>query len=62
MKKYKNQKCWQAITRTSLRKGIVIEQRIDEAGWLLVHVKWQTNSFSWERVVNVSFDLKQIGE
>jgi hypothetical protein len=62
MKNYKKQRCWQATTRTSLRKGTVIDQKVDEIGWLLVYVKWQNNSFSWERVVNLSFDLTQIGE
>lgn len=62
MKNYKNQKCWQATTQTTLRKGIVIEQRLDKIGWLLIHVKWNNNTFTWEKVTNLSFNLKQIGE
>lgn len=62
MKSYKNKKCWQAISQTAIRKGIVIDQKIDDSGWLLVQVKWHNNTFTWERVVNLSFNLHIIGQ
>lgn len=57
MKNYKNLKCWQATTQITIRKGIILEQKIDKAGWLLVHVKWENNTFTWERVTSLSFDF-----
>lgn len=62
MKNYKNKKCWQATSQVSLRKGIVVKQKIDKTGWLLLHIKWENNRFTWEKALNVSFNLKQIGE
>lgn len=62
MKNYKNKRCWQATSQVSLRKGIILEQKMDKTGWLLVHIKWENNRFTWEKVTNVSFNLKQIGE
>lgn len=60
MNNYKNRKCWQATSQVSIRKGIVIEQKLTDTGWLLVHIKWQDNTFSWEKVNSVSFNFKQI--
>lgn len=57
MKNYRNKKCWQATSQITLRKGVILEQKFDEAGWLLVHVKWETNSFTWERITSVSLDF-----
>ena len=62
MKNYKNLKCWQATSQVTLRKGIVIEQKMDKTGWLMARVKWQNNTLSWERITSLSFNLKQIGE
>ena len=59
MKNYKNQKCWQATSQISIRKGIVIEQKTNQTGWLLVYVKWQNNTFTWERVTSLSFDFSK---
>lgn len=62
MKNYKNKRCWQAVTQTTLRKGIVIDQKINNSGWLLAHVKWQNNTFTWEKVANLSFNLDILGQ
>tara|TARA_A100001201_G_scaffold143736_1_gene147056 strand:+ start:809 stop:1009 length:201 start_codon:yes stop_codon:yes gene_type:complete len=62
MKNYKNKKCWQAIGFTQIKKGIAIDQKLESTGWLMIYVKWDDKSYSWEKIVNLSFDMKQIGE
>lgn len=59
MNNYKNRKCWQATSQVTLRKGMVLEQKVDKTGWLLVHVKWENNTFTWERVTSLSFDFSK---
>ena len=57
MKNYKNLKCWQATSQITLRKGVVLQQQIDQAGWLLLYVKWDNNTSTWEKVTSLSFDF-----
>jgi hypothetical protein len=62
MKNYKNKRCWQATTQVNLRKGTVIEQKLEKNGWLMLYIQWDKLDPTWEKALNISFDLKQIGE
>lgn len=62
MKNYKNKRCWQSISQVQLRKGTVTDQKFNKNGWLMLFVEWENSNPTWEKILNVSFDLKQIGE
>jgi hypothetical protein len=62
MKNYINKRCWQATTQVQIRKGIALKQKLEKTGWLMIYVKWGDDGCSWEKILNLSFDLKQIGK
>lgn len=58
MKDYVGKVCWQAFGYSSINFGVVISQKMEESGWLLVEVKWdRTEETTWEKILNVSFKM-----
>jgi hypothetical protein len=55
MKDHVGKRCWQARGFVHIGFGNVISQKMDDSGWLLVEVRWDTGQTSWEKIVNVSF-------
>ena len=54
MKDYVGKRCWKAYGFKHIRMGTIEEQKMENL-WLLVLIKWDDGSESWEKVVNVSF-------
>lgn len=58
MKDYKGKVCWQAFGFSTINFGVVVDQKLEDNGWLMLQVKWdRNNSTTWEKVLNLSFEM-----
>tara|TARA_B100000963_G_C22574184_1_gene647568 strand:- start:210 stop:398 length:189 start_codon:yes stop_codon:yes gene_type:complete len=57
MKDYIGKVCWQARGYSSIRFGVVIDQKMEDK-WLMFKVSWDNCiEESWEKCLNVSFTI-----
>lgn len=58
MKNYVGEVCWQSFGYATIYFGVVVDQKLEDNGWLMVQVVWdKSQNTTWEKILNVSFKM-----